>query len=408
MKDYATQSVGRVGRVTAIVGVLIVVTALTAAVVVGIRLFSSDEYTITAQFPATPGLYHDNDVDILGVPSGHVVKVTPKAKYVEVVLTLPSNVKIPADAKAVVMAPNPVSDRFIELTPPYTKGPKLKAGAVLGLDRTVVPLEIDQVFASLSTISRQLGPSGANKNGALSAALHAFAGLADGNGQHLHDAIGKIAAALPALTAHPDDLRRLIDGLDSLTTKLVSRNDTINHLYDDLAKTTGQFADDRAVLSSAISNLQRGLAQVAVFIKANQSRLGTAVKGLNVTMAAILSQQKSLIQTFDIAPLGFQNFNRAIDPNTPCPSATGAPHNCSALWARLNTTSDAWPFVTQYCGSNILQPLVPIVKANLGLGKASATDTACGAQIGLLSNRQGPPGSPKGPDLDLAHYLRNR
>lgn len=319
MKDYATQFVGRVGRVTAIVGVLIVVTALTAAVVVGIRLFSSDEYTITAQFPATPGLYHDNDVDILGVPSGHVVKVTPKAKYVEVVLTLPASVKIPADAKAVVMAPNPVSDRFIELTPPYTKGPKLKAGAVLGLDRTVVPLEIDQVFASLSTISRQLGPSGANKKGALSAALHAFAGLADGNGQHLHDAIGKIAAALPALTAHPDDLRRLIDGLDSLTTKLVSRNDTINHLYDDLAKTTGQFADDRAVLSSAISNLQRGLAQVAVFIKANQSRLGTAVKGLNVTMAAILSQQKSLIQTFDIAPLGFQNFNRAIDPNTPVP-----------------------------------------------------------------------------------------
>lgn len=134
MKDYATQFVGRVGRVTAIVGVLIVVTALTAAVVVGIRLFSSDEYTITAQFPATPGLYHDNDVDILGVPSGHVVKVTPKAKYVEVVLMLPSSVKIPADAKAVVMAPNPVSDRFIELTPPYTKGPKLKAGAVLGLD----------------------------------------------------------------------------------------------------------------------------------------------------------------------------------------------------------------------------------------------------------------------------------
>jgi hypothetical protein len=118
-----------------------------------------------------------------------------------------------------------------------------------------------------------------------------------------------------------------------------------------------------------------------------------------------MSEQKALIQTFDTAPLGFQNFNETIDSNGPCLSPTGAPHNCPGLWGRLNTTSDGWAFVQKYCGSSVLFPLLPILASNVGLAEKSATDTACGAEIGLLAKRTGAPGAPKTPDLDLSHYL---
>ena len=396
----------RTKLIAAVAGGLVVV--LLAAGFLVYRVFlHQDTYQITARFTATPGLYPDNAVDILGVPTGTVDSITPKPNYVEVVLSLPTDVKVPAHAKAVLMAPNPVSDRFVELTPPYTGGPALTDGAVIDIDDTVVPLELDSIYASLDNLSTALGPDGANAHGELSALLHSLAGLANGNGKYLHQVIDRVAAALPALTANPDDLANLIGGLDQLTARLASHDGAINQLYGDLASATGQLADERATISAAVSNLQRALAEVVTFLRRNRGHIGSSVHNLNTTIAAILAEQHALIQTFDTAPLGFQNFNRAIDLNSPCLSADGAPDNCAALWARIDTPAGAAEFVKAYCGK-VQDSLMPIVMWNLGLAHATATHTGCGAQVGLLQGRNGPPGAPQQPDLDLTHYLGSR
>ena len=58
-----------------------------------------------------------------------------------------AKIKVPADAKAVIVAPSIVGDRFIQLTPVYTGGDVLADGAVLDTDRTASPLELDQIYA---------------------------------------------------------------------------------------------------------------------------------------------------------------------------------------------------------------------------------------------------------------------
>jgi virulence factor Mce-like protein len=399
--------VARFGRAVLLGAVIGTALVVAAALLVYYVAFQQDTYKITARFTATPGLYAGNSVDVLGVPTGTIVSLTPKPGYVAVVLSLPTNVHVPAGAKAVLMAPNPVSDRFVELTPAYTGGPVLPAGAVIGLDRTFVPLELDSIYSAVDNLSKSLGPAGANAHGDLTAVLHAFAQLANGNGKDLHDAIEQIAAALPALTAHPNELKRLVTGLDQLTSTLASHDSTINALYDDLANATSQLADERSTIGAAIANLQQGVAEVAQFLKANQAHLGNSVQNLNGTLAAVMAEQKSLIQTFDTAPLGFQNFNRAIDPTAPCLTATGAPNNCTALWSRIDPTSNAADLVKTYCGV-MANNLFPIILHDLGHGSATATNTACGAEIGLLQGRTGPPGAQKTPDLDLTHYVGSR
>ena len=391
---------------------LIAVAAGLAVLLVGgfviYRVFiHQDTYKITARFTATPGLYPGNTVDVLGVPKGTIDSLTPKPQYVEVVLSLPTDVKVPANAKAVLMAPNPVSDRFVELTPPYTGGPTLHDGAVIDSPDTVVPLELDSIYSSLDNLAGSLGPKGANAHGDLSALLHALAGLANGNGKHLHQVIDELSAALPALTAHPDELAALIRGLDQLTSRLAARDSTINALYGDLASATGQLADERSTISAAVSNLQRGLGEIASFLRANKTHIGSSVHNLNTTIAAVVGEQKALIQTFDTAPLGFQNFNRAIDLNGPCLTPDGAPNNCSALWARIDTPAGGADLVKAYCGK-VPDSLVPIILWNLGLAHATATHTACGAQVGLLQGRPGAPGAPQLPDFDLTHYVGSR
>jgi phospholipid/cholesterol/gamma-HCH transport system substrate-binding protein len=395
-------------RQLATITATLVVIAVAGVVVVDLT-DSGPTYEITAQFRETPGLYTDNAVDILGVPTGHVVSVKATEGYVKVVLSVPSHVKIPANAKAVIVAPNPVSDRYIELQPPWTPGqPVLAHGATITLANTVVPLELDQIFSSVDQLSTALGPSGANQSGQLSDALHALATLANGNGAAVHEAINTIAGALPALTANPDQLKELIAGMDSITRSLASRSQTIDSLYGDIASVTQQFAAERSTIAAAIANLQQGLTEVVAFIKANQANLTSSVTNLAATVQAVMTEQKSLIQTFSTAALGFQNFNNTVKVDGPCLTATAKPNDCAVLWGRLDLPSDAEAIVKQYCGGNVAYSMLPIIAASFGLGSADATDTSCGAQIGLLQGRSGPPGSPKAPDLDLTHYLGSK
>ena len=413
MTDLFTRLVDRFSRrsvtLAAIVAALVVVVG-------GYAVYQSlqeDRYTITAQFVSTPGLYADNNVDILGIPTGKIVSISPKPHYVEVKLDLPAHVKIPANAQAVVMAPNPVSDRFVELYPPYTEGPVLKGGATIPLSRTIVPLELDDVFRSVAEFSTALGPDGANKDGALSDVLHAFAKLANGQGADLHTAITRIAAALPALTAHPDQLAKLINGLNTLTTTLAARDSTINSLYNDLAGATTELAGERQTIAVAVANLQSGLQQVSTFIKTNQDSIGASVRDLTTTVSTIMSEQKALIQTFDVAPLGFQNFNRSIQPNGPCATATGAPADCPSVYARLTFGRNNASMQNAYCGDVAVNVLDVIaysspVKLNAGtIRNGDTLDLFCAVQAAIIDHRPGAPGAPNVPDLGLSKYLGN-
>jgi virulence factor Mce-like protein len=161
----------------ALILALLVAGSVSAAVIL---LGGPGSYTITARFVQAPGLYEHNSVNILGVPTGTVRSVTPKQGYVEVVLSIPDDVRLPSGVKAVLVNPNPVSDRTVELTPAYTGGATLAHDSTIPLSRTVVPLELDEVYSSVDNIAKALGPNGANSGGALSYALHALAQLADG------------------------------------------------------------------------------------------------------------------------------------------------------------------------------------------------------------------------------------
>ena len=81
-------------------------------------------------------------------------------------MTVQDGVKLPADARAVIMAPNLVSARFIQLTPAYTDGPAMADGASIELDRTAVPVEWDEVKTELTRLSQQLGPRQGSSPGA--------------------------------------------------------------------------------------------------------------------------------------------------------------------------------------------------------------------------------------------------
>jgi len=139
--------------------------ALVVAVVAffGIRAaLSTPTYTVTADFTEAPGVYVGNHVDVLGIPVGTVTAVTPHPTFVSVVMEVDSDVKLPANAIAALMAPDIVNDRYIQLDPVYRHGPTLADNAVIPMRRTALPQSVDQTISLLDQLIQALGPSGAN------------------------------------------------------------------------------------------------------------------------------------------------------------------------------------------------------------------------------------------------------
>ena len=112
-------------------------------------------------FSSTVGLYPGDEVRVVGVPVGKIDSIQPRADDVKVTMSVSDDVRVPAEARAIIVSPNLVAARFIQLTPAYdvaTGGPTLADGATIGLDRTGVPVEWDEVKDELTKLSASWDP----------------------------------------------------------------------------------------------------------------------------------------------------------------------------------------------------------------------------------------------------------
>src|SRR6476620_12425504 len=135
-------------RILAVVAVLAVVAALVLA-----AMPDQEKKYVTASFPRTVSLYEGSDVRILGVPVGKVESVRPSGTDVTVKMWYDAKYDVPADAKALIISPAIVGDRFIQLTPVFHKGQKvLASGARLSTSDTSTPLELDQIYQSIDDL----------------------------------------------------------------------------------------------------------------------------------------------------------------------------------------------------------------------------------------------------------------
>ncbi len=268
---------------------------------------------VTAYFAETIGVYPGSTVRILGVPVGTVDSVTPVGTRVRVELTLKPGIPVPANAGAVVVAPSVVADRYVQLTPAYTTGPRMSSGAVIPVTRTAVPLEVDQVYSSLTKLATALGPNGANKNGALSDAIKTGAANLAGNGQYLHAMLTQFGGLSRTLGGSAGNLFASVTYLQKFTTMLKQNGGQVKLAEDQLAEVSGFLAADRTDLTSAMRDLAVALNQIKDFIGSNRGLIDANVSKLAAITSILSSERASLAQALDVAPLAADNLVNAYD-----------------------------------------------------------------------------------------------
>ena len=222
---------------------------------------------------------------------------------------------MPADAKAAVVAPSLVSDRYLQLLPAYTGGAAMRSGADIPLARTAVPVELDQITGNLDQLSVALGPNGANKNGALSDLLDTASKNLDGNGQRIHDTVADLSQATATLAGGRDDLFTTVKNLQAFTSTLAANDPQVRRLNTDLASVADQLSGERDDLGAALQNLAVALGEVSTFVHDNRSVLTTDVSQLaDVTTSAVAKQKDAIAETLRNAPVALSDLGHAYDP----------------------------------------------------------------------------------------------
>lgn len=376
--------------VLAIVVAAAVVSGLAFALIGG----GGSKMTITARFATAPGLYTGNQVKVLGMRVGQVTKVTPGPTFVTVTMTVPSSMKIPADAQAFIMAPNIISDRFVQLNPAYTGGLRMPDHGTIPLSRTGVPISVDEVIDSLDQFALALGPNGANQHGALSRLLHNAATAFGPNGSAVHSTLINLGQAFGALSSQGPDVTALFDNLGNLSHVSSKYTGLYQAFANDLAVVSTTLSSDDSDLGAALGNLQQFLGQLAAFIQTNRTALGNSVRNLSAFAGAVAQKQAQVEQVWGTLPVALQNLNNAIDP------ATGA------LRARLDEVRNSAGLVQSVCGDPFLH-LLPLVFDRQQDTKDATLDLGCGLQ-GLLEALPSPPGASTGPDMSLSAIVGRR
>ncbi|MFC9611075.1 MCE family protein [Streptomyces sp. NPDC056938] len=289
---------------------------LVAAGIVGVRATGPGGTRITAYFERAVGIYVGSDLRILGVRVGRVASVDPEGTQVRVTLDIDDGVKVPAGARAVAVAPSVVADRYVQLTPAYTSGPALRDGAKLPASRNRTPVEIDQLYDSVTALSKALGPGGANAQGALSGLLDTGAKNLKGNGAAMGDSIEQFGKAAKTLNGSSDDLFTTLSQLQTFTTMLKEKDGGVRTAQENLDDVTNYFADNKDDLAAALKELGKALGQVKAFIKDNRSELKKNVERLVPITQTLVDQRASLAEALDVVPLAAGNVVNAYNPST--------------------------------------------------------------------------------------------
>ncbi len=290
----------------------VIVALLAAAAVV---MFRGDEMkTITAHFPRTVSIYEGSDVRVLGVPVGTVDTVTPSGTDVVVTMSYDADTKIPADAEAVIIAPSIVGDRFVQLTPVYEEGETLADGATLTEDSTAVPLELDQIYSSMDQLTVALGPTGANKNGALSDLLETTAENFGGQGEQFHQTIQDFSKFTQTLDRNKEELFGSAEALEGFISTLAQNDQTVRDFNQSLGDVATMLEGERGELRASLKNLAVAMGQVSTFVEENREILGRNIEGLNRVSKVLVKQRGALDEILTNAPLALNNLYLTYNP----------------------------------------------------------------------------------------------
>lgn len=338
--------------------------ALAALLLVGAVVLVRQMYfapkTISALFTSATGVYPGDDVRVSGVKVGRIESINPEGTHTRVTLKVDHDVPIPADAKAVIVAQNLVAARYVQLAPAYrSEGPTLPDDAVIGLDRTAIPVEWDQVKEQLMRLATDLGPQSGVDGTSVSRFIDRTANAMAGNGDKLRETISQLSGVARVLAEGSGNIVDIIKNLQTFVTALRDSNEQVVSFQDRFATLTSVVDGSRSDLDAALTNLSVAVGEVQRFVAGSRDQTSEQVQRLANVTQILVDNKLNIENLLHIAPNAFMNGYNIYNPDTGSAVGQFVFHNfsnpldfiCGSIGAIENTTApETAKLCAQYLG----------------------------------------------------------
>lgn len=266
-------------------------------------------YRVTAYFDRAVSLFPSSDVRVLGLPAGHVKKVTVQGDQVRVDMEIPDDIPIPSNATAQIVPQSLIGERYVQLAPAFKTGDqRAKDGYVIPASRTITPVEPDEALAAVKKFLDSLDPHG------LGRLVNNLNEDLEGNGTALNSALGSLSKLVSTFAAKDQQLGDIVDSFDRLTRTLSTRDAQLGQVLDAFAQVSQVLADER----SSISGLVGGLAEVSrdglQLVGEHQADLRADIDTLTQAASTVNANLDSVGKLLDAGGILPKGLRGAFDP----------------------------------------------------------------------------------------------
>ena len=225
-------------------------------------------YTVTAEMSRSYNLFPGSPVRVAGIDVGRIadVSVPEGSQSVQVELRIDGDVELPEDSEAIVVPETLIGERYVQLSP-YDGGPTLEEGAVIPLERTLVPYEFDEVLENLNQFVGGLEEEEVGRF------VSNFAEVLDGQGDQLGRTIDQAHEAVGVLKDNDQELIDVASRLADLNATLATRDQQLGQIIQDFDTLATSLVDDRTDIDAALTGLVRVTDQLAELLETNRGRL---------------------------------------------------------------------------------------------------------------------------------------
>lgn len=228
--------------------VAVILTVLAVAIVVSVKVLTpkiNPTRAMCAEFTDAVGLYPGNKVALLGIEIGSMSAIVNKPDHVEVDFTVPADLVLPADVGAVTYSQSIVTDRHIELTKPYTGGPKFTGPGCIKLKSTKTPISVSETFSAIGSLTDAIlgsepgqDPSKAPGVQAINDSLTAASTSLQGTGPGINKTMRNLRTMLADPYKADADYRQLFENSEVLTSDFLNNWDSFASVIRTLPVTT--------------------------------------------------------------------------------------------------------------------------------------------------------------------------
>ena len=289
----------------AIIGLVVTAMLTIATFSTGALKLFERTYKVTAMFPDAAGLSPGDRVRIAGVDVGSVASIerVESARVVRAELELKSGAEVSSDARASIRLRSLLGAKFVDLDDDG-RGPKLRPGGVIPLERTDVPADLDELLNAVGGFVEPLDVDAMNK------VLGSFGEALDGRGDQLGTLVERLGVLAEELAQRSGDVDRLLVAGERLGAAVASRDDELATSTDQLATLLGALSQRREQLTQVVAGVERVTAQVTPLLAENREELTGIFDGLQQTVSVLDEQRDRLDLALEQLPLLAERFTR--------------------------------------------------------------------------------------------------